>query len=149
VSDSRLSLARRFGATHAANPAELLDLVRTLTDGRGADFALEASGSAAAVGASLEVLRVGGTAAWLGTVSPVGAVPVNPEAVVRKCLTVAGVHNYAPRHLARAVALLAASRGRFPFAELVERSFALDEVNEAFRFAEAEKPARVAVVNPA
>jgi alcohol dehydrogenase len=70
---------------------------------------------------------------------------VDPEAVVRRCLRVAGVHNYAPRHLREAVRFLAENHGRFPFAELVARTFPLDAADEAFRFAEAEKPVRVAV----
>ena len=147
VSDSRLSLARGFGATHAAKPADVVELAKSLTDGRGADAAIELSGSRAAAALSLDVVRTGGTAVWAGTVSPTDAVPVNPEAVVRRCLRIVGVHNYGPRHLRAAVAFLAANHTRFPFAELVEKSFPLDEAGEAFRFAEAERPLRVAVVN--
>jgi alcohol dehydrogenase len=146
VSDSRLSLAKRFGATHTSNPSEVVELAKSLTDGRGADAALELSGSSAAAALALDVVRVGGTAVWAGTVSPADAVPVNPEAVVRRCLRIAGVHNYAPWHLRDAVAFLAANHERFPFAELVAKSFPLDGVEEAFRYAEAEKPVRVAVV---
>ena len=166
VSDSRLSLARRFGATHTTHPADAVELARSLTDGRGADFVLEASGSPAAAALSLDVARVGGKVVWVGTVSPTPSVPVDPEKVVRRCLELTGVHNYPWWHLALAVGLLGSGRfpfsyltevrlppgeahaQPFPFAELVERSFPLDEVNEAFRFAEAEKPVRVAVENP-
>lgn len=145
VSDARLSLAARFGATHAARPEDVAGLVRSLTDGRGADLAVEASGSPTAVAASLDVLRVGGRAAWLGTVSPTAPVPIDPEAVVRKCVAVEGVHNYAPWHLSNAVGYLSNALARFPFAELVAKTFPLDAADEAFRFAEAEKPVRVAV----
>lgn len=147
VSDSRLSLAKRFGATHTATPAEVVELAKSLTDGRGADAALELSGSSAAAALALDVVRVGGTAAWAGTVSPTDAVPVNPEAVVRRCLRIVGVHNYAPWHLRDAVEHLAANHRRFPFAELVVKSFPLTDATEAFRYAEAERPVRVAVVN--
>ena len=56
-----------------------------------------------------------------------------------------GVHNYAPGDLAAAVAFLAANHERFPFAELVSKPFPLADVNDAFRFAESERPVRVAV----
>jgi alcohol dehydrogenase len=145
VSDARLLQAARFGARHAVKPDSLPTLVKSITSGRGADAALELSGSSAAAAAALEVLRIGGVAVWAGTVSPTDPVPVQPETVVRRCLTVTGIHNYTPRDLADAVRFLAAHHHRFPFAELVTKSFPLDEVNAAFEFAEAERPVRVAV----
>jgi alcohol dehydrogenase len=145
VDDTRLSLARRFGATHAVKPAGVVEAAKAVTAGRGADVALELSGSPAAAALSLDVLRVGGFAAWAGAVLPTPAVPVDPEMVVRRCLTVAGVHNYAPWHLHNAVNFLAKNHARFPFAELVSRAFDLDDVDAAFRYAESERPVRVAV----
>jgi alcohol dehydrogenase len=145
VSDTRLSQATRFGARHRAKPDALAELVKSLTNGRGADAALELSGSPDAARAALEVLRVGGVAVWAGAVSPTEAVPVLPEAVVRRCLTLTGVHNYAPHDLAEAVRFLAANHARYPFAELVTKSFPLADVNDAFAFAESERPVRVGV----
>lgn len=146
VSAERLAQATRFGAKHLAKPDGIADLVKTVTHGRGADLALELSGSPAASRAALEVLRVGGTAVWAGAVFPTDPVPVLPEQVIRRCLTVTGVHNYAPQDLVAAVEFLAAHHTRFPFAELVAKSFPLADVNDAFKFAEAERPVRVAVV---
>ena len=145
VSDTRLSQATRFGARHLAKPDALAELVRSLTHGRGADLALELSGSPDASAAALDVLRVGGTAVWVGAVFPTAPVPVFPEAVIRRCLTVTGVHNYAPQDLADAIQFLEANHFRYPFAELVSKSFSLSDVNDAFQFAEAERPVRVAV----
>lgn len=145
VSDTRLSQAARFGAAHAAKPSELVALARSLTNGRGADAVLELGGSADAARLSLEVARIGGTIVWVGAVSPVGTVAVAPETIVRRCLTVTGVHNYAPQDLAAAVAFLAANHSRFPFAELVAAEFPLDAADAAFAFAEAQRPVRVAV----
>jgi alcohol dehydrogenase len=145
VSDSRLVHAARFGAKQRTKPDALPELVKSLTAGRGADVALELSGSADAARMALGALRVGGTAVWAGTVAPTEPVSVYPEEVVRRCLTVTGVHNYAPHDLAAAVAFLAAHHDRYPFAELVAKSFPLAEVNAAFHFAEAERPVRVAL----
>jgi alcohol dehydrogenase len=148
VDDARLSLARQFGATHTValpGGAGLVDLVQSLTDGRGADLAFELSGSPVAAGLSLDVLRTGGSAVWVGAVLPTDTVSVSPEQVIRRCLTLTGIHNYAPPDLATAVAFLQAYQRRFPFAGLVPRTFALDEIDEAFGFAAAEKPVRVGV----
>jgi alcohol dehydrogenase len=146
VSETRLAQAPRFGARHLAKPDTLTELVKSLTNGRGADVALELSGSPAASEAALEVLRVGGTAVWVGAVSPTPTVPVHPEAIVRRCLTLTGIHNYTPQDLAAAIDFLAANHTRFPFAELVARSFPLADVNAAFHFAETERLVRVALV---
>ena len=51
VDDARRSLARRFGATHMANPAEAMAVAKNLTAGRGADVALDLSGSPTAAAA--------------------------------------------------------------------------------------------------
>jgi alcohol dehydrogenase len=145
VSDARLSQAARFGAPHLTKPAGLVDAAKALTAGRGADVVLELSGSADAAALSLAAARVGGTVVWVGAVSPVGTVPVDPQAVVRRCLTLVGVHNYAPQDLAAAVHFLGAHHACYPFAGLVADTFPLDRVDAAFRFAEAERPVRVAV----
>jgi alcohol dehydrogenase len=145
VNESRLQQAKQFGASHTATPATLLELVRDLNAGRGADLVLEMSGSPEAVKLSLDSLRIGGTAVWVGSVFPTGTVSVLPEQIVRRCLTVTGIHNYSPRDLADAIAFLATSHSRFPFADLATRTFPLDSVTEAFEFAERERPIRVAI----
>ena len=103
VSDTRLSQAVRFGARHLAKPDALTELARSLTNGRGADVTLELSGSPHASAAALDILRTGGTVVWAGTVSPTDPVPVAPETIVRRCLTITGVHNYDPADLVAAV----------------------------------------------
>jgi S-(hydroxymethyl)glutathione dehydrogenase / alcohol dehydrogenase len=64
----RLELARRVGATHVVqvpqdNP---IDVVRGLTDGRGADCILESAGNQAGFRLSVEACRTGGRVIWLG-----------------------------------------------------------------------------------
>ena len=53
------------------------------------------------------------------------------EAVIRKCLTIRGVHNYAPRHLATSLAFLAEHHTRLPFENLVSPPIPLDRLNDA------------------
>jgi S-(hydroxymethyl)glutathione dehydrogenase/alcohol dehydrogenase len=65
---SRLELARRFGAPHTwlATDEDLLDGVRSLTAGRGADFAFECAGHESSIQLSLEAVRRGGAVVLLG-----------------------------------------------------------------------------------
>jgi alcohol dehydrogenase len=145
LSDARLAIAPKFGATYLVKAEELAAKARELTANRGADVAIELSGSPNAAKLSLNVLRVGGTAVWVGAVSPTLAVAVEPEAIVRRCLTIAGVHNYAPEDLATAIDFLAATHTRFPFADLVAQTFHLERAEDAFRFAETHSPVRVGI----
>lgn len=145
VSENRLEQAKQFGANLISKPADLLELVRQSTAGCGADFAFELSGAPAAAKLSLEVLRIGGTAVWVGAVHPTDAVSLLPEEIVRRCLTVSGIHNYTPGDLASAIAFLAENHSRFPFAELVPHTFPLHAATQAFNFAEKDRPIRVAI----
>jgi threonine dehydrogenase-like Zn-dependent dehydrogenase len=119
--------------------------VHSLTDGRGADLVLELSGSPAAARLSLEVLRTGGSALWVGAVFPTDPISVSPEMIVRRCLTVSGLHNYGPLDLAKAMTFLTENHTKYPFLELVPDIFPLDEVNEGFSIAETKHPIRVGV----
>ncbi|MFI5909562.1 zinc-binding dehydrogenase [Dactylosporangium sp. NPDC051541] len=131
---ARQALARRFGAEHVVGPDNRP---------RAVDVALELSGAPAAVAACLDALDVGGRAILAGSVSPAPPVPVDPEQIVRRLLTVHGVHNYRPEHLVQAVAFLAAHHERFPFAQLVGDTFALSQLDRAFE--QAGRTPRVAV----
>jgi S-(hydroxymethyl)glutathione dehydrogenase/alcohol dehydrogenase len=65
----RRQLAQALGATHAVEPEEAVDVARALTDGRGADVAIEAAGVPAGFRLSVEAVRPGGQAIWLGKVA--------------------------------------------------------------------------------
>jgi putative phosphonate catabolism associated alcohol dehydrogenase len=115
---SRLRLAGRFGATHRADPGSLADVIAEATEGRGVDIALELTGAPEAIEGALQGLRIGGTLVLVGSVCPTRPVPIVPEQVVRRCLTIRGVHNYRPEHLGRALEFLDRA-GSFPFEDLV------------------------------
>jgi len=141
LSAERLELARRFGATGTvgatASGKELSDLVQKRTEGRGVDVAIDLSGANAAVEAALRLLRIGGRMILAGSVFPGPPLALSAEGVVRRWLTIQGVHNYAPRDLTAALEFLSEHGGRFPFAEVVHpRIFGLAEAEAAFTAAE-------------
>jgi putative phosphonate catabolism associated alcohol dehydrogenase len=145
VDEARVALAERFGAAQVAKPSAITDLVRAATGNRGADLVLEITGSPSSAQLSLDLLRIGGTAVWVGAVFPTEPVPVAPELIVRRCLTVRGIHNYGPADLASAIEFLSEHQARYPFEELVPHTFSLDSVTAAFEFAEERRPIRVAI----
>jgi alcohol dehydrogenase len=82
---------------------------------------------------------------FVGAVLPIDSISINPEQVVRRWLSIHGVHNYAPQDLLKAVDFLAAAGERFPLADLVSESFSLTDVNQAIEYAGRQKPIRIAV----
>jgi alcohol dehydrogenase len=140
--------AARFGAAAALDPTspEVVTQVMDATEGRGADVVLELAGSAASVQTGLALVRVGGTMVLAGAVAPCGPLAIDPETIVRRMMTLRGVHNYHPRDLAAAVEFLNDNRRRFPFDELVSNSYPLARADEAFQSAQATLGERVMVV---
>lgn len=143
----RRELASRFGARETADGTRpgLASALRRIPAGRhGPVISLELSGAVAAVRDLLDVTDVGGVVVLAGSVSASPAVPLDPETVVRRMLTIRGVHNYAPRHLVRAVEFLTgADATALPFAELVGAQFGLADAEQAFALAERRGVARV------
>lgn len=140
----RRDQALRFGATHCVAPDQMLPLVRELTDGRGADFAVELSGSPNAFEAVWPTLRLGAQFALVGAVFPVPAVPLLMEQLVRRNITLRGVHNYQGQHLLEAVRFLE-SQPSLPFREMVSLWFPLSQIDDAIAAAKQPSHLRVGV----
>jgi putative phosphonate catabolism associated alcohol dehydrogenase len=117
----RRELARRFGAT---------DVVPSTTDTPTCDVLLEFSGKSAALQDGLRKLDVQGVAVLAGAVAPDGDVALDPEAVVRRHLSLFGVHNYEPRHLTRALDFLRETQDRYPWSGLVADPLPLDDIGD-------------------
>lgn len=140
----RLDRARLFGATCTALPGDLAGLVADRTDRRGVDVAFELTGWPSVFESGLSLLRLGGTYVLIGAVFPSEPVSLRVEALVRRQLTLRGIHNYAPEDLATAVEFLAASPD-IPFPTLIDRWFPLADVEGALAHARQATVFRVGV----
>lgn len=137
--EERRDAALSFGAAAVTDPRLAADAPGGLTaalakaGGRGAapTVALELSGAPAAVRSLLGAVDVGGVLVLVGSVSPGPDLSIAPEQLVRRLLTIRGVHNYAPHHLDAAVRFLAGAWQRYPFAEQVGETFPLADVDAA------------------
>ena len=145
TNEMRRGQARQFGATHALAPGEFTPLVREIAHGHGLDILLEFTGSTAALENAWPLLRIGGKAVLIGAVFPGPAISILPEQLVRRQLTLTGVHNYAPRHLAAAMAFLGQNQGNYPFRQLVAAWHPLSDTAEAFRLARETQAVRIGV----
>lgn len=150
---ARRAFARRLGAV-TADPAargasvDRLDAVLARFEARGFRevlVAIEASGSVGGVRTVLDTVGVGGVAVLVGSVSPGPEVGIDPESIVRRLVTVAGVHNYAAPQLVRAVEFLERSWRELPLDELVGATHPLTELDVAIEEAATGLHVRVGV----
>lgn len=142
----RLALAPSFGAIPlGADPGEREAAVRDRCP-HGVDAVIEAAGDPAVVPEGVDLVRTGGWLILAGMVHPRSALRLTGERVIRKCLSIRGVHNYSPGHLREAVRFLEATAGAHPYERLVCPSpFPLPRLGEAFAAAESREWHRIAV----
>ncbi len=145
LNPERRAQARSFGATHAIAPEELTSVAHRLTEGRGADVALELTGSPAAFTAAWPALRIGGTFVVVGAVFPSHPVELPLEQLVRRHLILRGIHNYQPHHLLAAVRFLIDHHRQFPFAKLVAEWHPLRNIEQAMQAARDPGKIRVGI----
>ncbi|WP_298044490.1 alcohol dehydrogenase catalytic domain-containing protein [uncultured Microbacterium sp.] len=139
--------AMLFGAAEAVAPgrealASAVSRASSSTDADGFTVALELSGAGSAIVDLLATAGVGAAIVLVGSVFPAAPVPVSAEDVVRRLLTITGVHNYRPEHLLRAVAFLRAADHAL-FGSLVEKAITMPELPAAISAPSAA--ARIAV----
>ncbi len=147
----RLEMARKFGADLVLDIAEmdagaLVQAVRDACPIDGADAAIEVCGVPAAIPDGLRMLRKGGRYVTAGIVFPNANVTLDANLILSREITMRGVHNYHPRHLVQALDFAQRHRGVFPFRDIVDSRFKLDELDTAFKRAAARQVLRAAIV---
>lgn len=133
-SPAKMALAKQFGATHAI-PADdrMLNTIRDLTSGRGADHAFESVGLASLQELGLDVIRPGGMLTLVGLTAM--GTPTNlPGAVItRQEKTIKGSYygSVSPRRdFPLLIDLYVA--GKLKLDELISQTYRLDQINEAY-----------------
>jgi threonine dehydrogenase-like Zn-dependent dehydrogenase len=133
TSPARLDISRRFGATVTLNTNHVdpVDVIKRLTDGRGADVAIEALGKQETFENALLAVRPGGTMSSLGVYS--GKLVAPYEAIYAGLGDQKIVTTLCPggkERMRRLMALI--EHKRLDATALVTHHFALDEIREAF-----------------
>jgi threonine dehydrogenase-like Zn-dependent dehydrogenase len=149
---ARLELARLFGADVVIDLAEHDSLesrvaaVHDVTGGEGADVALEVTGVPAAFSEGPFLLRPGGRYVVVGNISPGQTAPFDPGSLVRRQVEILPVIRYQPWYLALALEFLRATRERYPYDELCEDGYGLDDVERAMRESSERMVTRATIV---
>ena len=149
--ESRLVTAKKFGCDHVINigkvpEKEVIARVRDLCRPDGADAVIEVCGVPEVINQGLQMLRVGGRYVLGGLVNPGANVTIDANMLVKRWVTMRGIHNYHPRHLIQALDFVMSNRNRFPFKDIVDSKFALKDLDSAFKKASERTVLRAAIV---
>jgi threonine dehydrogenase-like Zn-dependent dehydrogenase len=137
LSDYRLNFAKRLGADHVINAgatskAERLQLIKDLTNGRGADMVVECAGVPQIVPEALEMLRVGGLLVEAGNFSDLGEVSISPHRhLCAKNVRILGVGGEEPAAYGPSMRQMARYLKNYPLQEFVTHRYPLREVDAA------------------
>jgi threonine dehydrogenase-like Zn-dependent dehydrogenase len=139
LSDFRLNFAKRLGADHVINAGntskgQRLQIVKDLTNGRGADMVVECAGVPQAVPEGLEMLRVSGLLVEAGNFSDLGEISLSPHRhLCAKNVRILGVSGEEPAAYGPGMRQMARYMKHYPLTEFVTHRFALRDVSAAMQ----------------
>jgi S-(hydroxymethyl)glutathione dehydrogenase/alcohol dehydrogenase len=147
--ESKLELARGFGATHTLNPREEANVVRALRKltGGGADYAFECVGRGEIVAQAYGALGKGGVAVVVGVAPPKDQTSIGTASLTfgEKTLTGSYFGSARPRQdFPRLLALY--QSGRLKLDELITTRYPIEEAPRAFADLASGKNARGVIV---
>jgi len=127
---SRLEVARALGVTQTADvhSIDIVEYVRSIGDGLGADFVIDAAGASAALQMALEIVRPGGQITKVGW----GPQPLNfsLDPLVQKAVRLQGSFSHTFKNWEKVVAMLAA--GQINLGPIISQVAALDQWQDCF-----------------
>lgn len=150
--EGRLNQADEFGADHVIDftKYETVDAraerIHELTDGVGADVGVEVAGVPDAFAEGIQLLRDGGRYLEMGNVSPGESTEFDPGLLTRKSIDITTAVRYNPWYLHRALAFLAENNDKYPYSDLIDAEFALDDVDEALAKSDSREVTRATLL---
>jgi len=146
---SKLDLARTSGATEVVDSSstDAVQAVRDLTQGRGADYAIEVVGHSATIRQAFEMTRRAGTVTIVGAGSFTDMVEFGAMQLMVDAKTIRGCVYGATDPLRDFPEMIRLHRaGQLDLNALVTRRIGLDDLTDAFRAMQAGEVARSVIV---
>ncbi len=146
VNENRFSLISQFGGTPVdAKDAEKATQYILDQSVDGVDVVFEVAGIKELIPQGVSLLRPGGDYILVGLVHPDSELGITAEQLIRKCISIKGVHNYSPWHLEEAMAFLERNKRSYPFDQLVSPPYKLEHLEQAVEEAKKQQWMRVAI----
>ncbi|WP_276353777.1 zinc-dependent alcohol dehydrogenase family protein [Cohnella caldifontis] len=136
---TRIAKAKSLGIDHVLNAAELdpVQAVRDLTEGRGADFVIEAVGSIPTYQQAFQMVRRGGTLVTYGAAPAAATMEIKPFEIYSKELTIVGSYAGTYDTWVKAIALIGSKR--FKPGDIITKTIPLPQVVEGLQEAITSK----------
>ena len=141
--DSRLDLAKKFGATHTLNAKKenVVDTIQDITEGKGADIVIEITGRMAGFDMATQIVKSRGKIL-------IPSLYAKPEVMksgfylMLKAPTIISAHPFYSDDYDRDMILAAHSfeKGILPVNKLITHEFSLDNINEGFEVLTSGNP---------
>jgi threonine dehydrogenase-like Zn-dependent dehydrogenase len=130
-SPERLKLAKDFGADEVIDAAKVnvVDAVKSLTKGEGADLALDCTGAAAARRAAVQCVKTWGTACYVGEGGDV-TLDVSPD-LLRRQVTLIGSWTFSAMGMLECARFIADHK--IPLERIFSHRWKLEQADEAYR----------------
>lgn len=148
----RLEKAKQFGADDCIDMNEYDTLekrthaVLDLTNGKGADLGMELTGVPSALNEGLHLIRKGGRYVSIGNVSPGRMTSFDPGLMTRKSIHIIPIMQYDPWYLNKALQFLSKKIDLYPFEELLDADFHLEEIEVALDKSVSREVTRASIV---
>lgn len=146
--DERLEVAEKLGADHTVNAekgeATVINQVRELTDGRGADVAIEAVGYPQIWETTIKMTRKGGTATLFGGCEKNTVITVDTSLLHYSELTLKGVFHHTPYYIRTALNLI--SWGALDTDTFITEKMPLSQIDEALQKVLHQKGVKIALI---
>jgi 2-desacetyl-2-hydroxyethyl bacteriochlorophyllide A dehydrogenase len=139
LNHTRLQKAREMGADAVidANETDAVEAVLRLTEGRGADYVIEAVGTIHTYKQAFEMVRRGGTVVAYGAAPSTASIDLRPFDIYSKELTIVG--SYAGTYETWPEAISLIHGGRFNPGQIITQIAPLEEIVDALLTAEKDK----------
>jgi L-iditol 2-dehydrogenase len=137
--DERLNFALKLGADEVINAGktDVVENVKRLTNGYGADVVIEAIGLPSTWEQAIKLARKGGTVLEFGGCPPGTEIKVNAETLHYGELTLLGTFHATPLHFRKALSLI--SSRTVDVRPLITRRMKLEDIKEAFEVLSTSK----------
>lgn len=150
--DKRLDFARKMGASIAVNISgksheKVIEEIKSLTRGRGVDFAFQCTGVPVAAAGIYHYIRRGGGLCEVGFFMDNGTCPINPhEDLCKKEITLVGSWVYTANEYPIGIAMINhLVKIGVPIDDLVTHTFPLSEIDKAMKTNIALEGIKIAV----
>jgi 2-desacetyl-2-hydroxyethyl bacteriochlorophyllide A dehydrogenase len=142
--EHRLKLAEKLGADRGIDTErqDLTEIVRSLTDGLGADVVIEASGAQAALNQALNVVRRDGHVILIGLYG--APIQIDLDKAVMHQLRLTGIYSHVWSTWERALKLLSSEKVRTK--PLISHEFPITRWEEAFKLKISKDPKAIKIL---